>query len=189
MAQVTPNSALGGCTAMEDVVAITNELYRALHRHPNKKPSDVEIGAAMQHYQDSRLERVKAIVKVGSDLTRLQACDGWYFYIMQRWITPWIGLDMLAVNIAKLCSGGNKLNFVEFQGQRGLLGWQDSMAEEAEKQTTVKASGGRASSWGGDLRRLLPLLTGALLCFTSVLWFVFPGDSEHALAGLDPAIT
>ncbi|EEQ35340.1 uncharacterized protein MCYG_08159 [Microsporum canis CBS 113480] len=40
---VTPNSALGGCTAMEDVVCISNALHAALNLHPNKKPSDVEI--------------------------------------------------------------------------------------------------------------------------------------------------
>ncbi|KAM5442430.1 FAD-dependent monooxygenase dep2 [Microsporum ferrugineum] len=36
--KVTPNSALGGCTAMEDVVCISNALHAALNL-----PSDAEI--------------------------------------------------------------------------------------------------------------------------------------------------
>ncbi|EFR04324.1 FAD binding domain-containing protein [Nannizzia gypsea CBS 118893] len=124
--KVTPNSALGGCTAMEDVVCISNALHAALNLHPNKKPSDVEISAALKFYQDSRLSRVKAIVKVASDLTRLQACDGWAMYIRHRWITPLIGLDALAINIAKLASSAPKLDYVPFIERRGLLGWQDT---------------------------------------------------------------
>lgn len=100
----------------------------------------MEISAAMQEYQGSRIERVKAIVKVGGDLTRLQAFDGWYFYIMQRWVTPWIGLDTLAINIARLCSTGTKLGFVDFPEQKGLLGWQDTIAAEAKKQGWLGAS-------------------------------------------------
>lgn len=53
---------------------------------------------------------------------------------MQRWITPWIGLDNLAVNIAKLCNTGPKSCFVEFDRQRGLLGWQDTMAAEEKRE-------------------------------------------------------
>jgi 2-polyprenyl-6-methoxyphenol hydroxylase and related FAD-dependent oxidoreductases len=166
--KVTPNSALGGCTAMEDSVAIANQLHELLNRHPNKKPSTVEISAAMQDYQDSRIERVKAIVKVGGDLTRLQAFDGWYFYIMQRWVTPWIGLDTLAINIARLCSAGTKLDFVEFPEQKGLLGWQDTIAAEAKKQRLAKRKQQveRAQewwSWNGELQQIWPLLMG-LFC-------------------------
>ncbi|GMG09991.1 unnamed protein product [Aspergillus oryzae] len=134
----TTNSALGGCTAIEDGVAITNQLHQLLNRHRNKKPSTVEISAAMQEYQDSRLDRVKTIVKVGGDLTRLQAFDGWYFYIMQRWLTPWIGLDTLAIKIAKLASTGTNLSFVDFPEQKGLLGWQDTIAVEARKKRAAR---------------------------------------------------
>ncbi|KAL4775263.1 hypothetical protein BDW60DRAFT_204529 [Aspergillus nidulans var. acristatus] len=176
--KVTTNSALGGCTAMEDAAAITNQLHALLNRHPNKKPSTVEISAAMQEYQDSRLARVKTIVKVGGDLTRLQAYDGWYFYIMQRWITPWIGLDTLAINIAKLCSAGTKLSFVDFAEQKGLLGWQDTIAEEAGKERVARRKQQKVLSqkpsqkgwnWQGKLQRIWPLLVGLFLCLSSTL--------------------
>lgn len=187
--KVTPNSALGGCTAMEDSVAIANQLHELLNRHPNKKPSTVEISAAMQDYQDSRIERVKAIVKVGGDLTRLQAFDGWYFYIMQRWVTPWIGLDTLAINIAKLCSAGTKLDFVEFPEQKGLLGWQDTIAAEAKKQRLAKHKQQveRAQewwSWNGELQQIWPLLMGLFLCLGSTLLWLLPSDSQHLWSGV-----
>jgi hypothetical protein len=176
--KVTPNSALGGCTAMEDAAAITNQLHALLNRHPNKKPSTVEISAAVQEYQDPRLARVKTIVKVGGDLTRLQAYDGWYFYIMQRWITPWICLDTLAINIAKLCSAGTKLSFVDFAEQKGLLGWQDTIAEEAGKESVARRKQQKVLSqkpsqkgwnWQGKLQRIWPLLVGLFLCLSSTL--------------------
>ncbi|KAB8069926.1 hypothetical protein BDV29DRAFT_198326 [Aspergillus leporis] len=188
--KVTPNSALGGCTAMEDAVAITNQLHQLLNQHPNKKPSTVEISAAMQEYQDSRLERVKAIVKIGGDLTRLQAFDGWYFYIMQRWITPWIGLDTLAINIAKLCSAGTKLSFVDFPERKGLLGWQDTMMMEAKKERTVcrKQQMERSKKWwylNGDLQQTWPLLVGLFLCFSSTLLWLLPSDPNHVWSGIE----
>jgi hypothetical protein len=75
---VTPNSSLGGSTAMEDAVVIANTLHALLARNPNKKPSDVELHDAMRkEYQETRAERARAIVKAGGILTRQQAYDGW----------------------------------------------------------------------------------------------------------------
>ncbi|KAL4982557.1 hypothetical protein BDW68DRAFT_192064 [Aspergillus falconensis] len=119
--KVTPNSALGGCTAMEDAAAITNQLHELLNRHPNKKLSTWRL-----------------------------------------WITPWIGLDTLAINIAKLCSAGTKLNFVEFAEQKGLLGWGDTIAEKARKERN-------AWNWQGNLQQIWPLLVGLCLCLSSTL--------------------
>lgn len=57
---------------------------------------------------------------------------------MQRWLTPWIGLDTLAINIAKLAGAGTKLSFVDFPEQKGLLGWQDTIAVEARKKRAAR---------------------------------------------------
>ncbi|KAF5975882.1 FAD binding domain-containing protein [Fusarium coicis] len=133
--KVTPNSALGGNTAMEEAVVITNTLHVLLARHPQKKkPSDVELHDVMrQEYQNTRIERARTIVKAGGALTRQQAYDGWKAYITQRWLTPIIGLDTLAQKIAGLCVKAPKLSFVEFEEKRGILGWQDTM--DAEKKS------------------------------------------------------
>ncbi|KAF5665738.1 FAD binding domain-containing protein [Fusarium circinatum] len=160
--KVTPNSALGGNTAIEDAVVITNTLHALLARHPNKKPSDVEIHDAMrQEYQDTRVERARAIVRAGGVLRRQQAYDGWKAYITQRWLTPIIGLDALAQKIAGLCVTAPKLNFVEFDERRGILGWQDTM--EAEKKRAMKGKvveKGKAgiawNNWNGGFEAAFP---------------------------------
>lgn len=122
---------------MEDAVVIANTLHALLAKHPNKKPSDIELHDAMrQEYQETRVERARAIVKAGGALTRQQAYDGWKAYIIQRWLTPIIGLDTLAQKIAGLCVTAPKLDFVEFEERRGILGWQDTI--EAEKGYEMK---------------------------------------------------
>ncbi|OQE39011.1 hypothetical protein PENCOP_c007G00516 [Penicillium coprophilum] len=104
---------------MKDVVVITNNLHELLNWHPKKKPTGVEISAAIKSCQDSLLERAGTVVK-------------------QRWLTPWIGLDKMAIGIAMLRSGGPKLKFVDIPEQRGLLGWQDTIAAEAKKEHETK---------------------------------------------------
>lgn len=178
IAQVTPNSALGGCTAMESAVSIANAIHDALAKHPNKKPTDFEIRDAMQHYQDSRLARVKEIVKVGGDLTRLQAYDGWMAYLTQRWLTPILGMDFLAKNIAELCSGAPKLKYVPFDEQRGLLGWKDTLA--ASKGTK---QGGREAIWDEDFEKIFPRLLGGLIAFAAMVWWVILKDAKYAVPG------
>ncbi|KAK7757299.1 hypothetical protein SLS62_000849 [Diatrype stigma] len=177
--QVTPNSALGGNTAMEDAVVIANALHGALAAHPSKKPTDVEIRDAMQQYQDSRIGRVRAIVKAGGDLTRLQAYDGWKFYMTQRWLTPLIGLDRLAMNIAVLCAGAPKLSYVQFDEQRGRLGWQDTLAAAASTSGREE----KHSAWGewpGDFESASPKIFGALGVLSVAIWaFLLAASHSH----------
>ncbi|EER23620.1 FAD dependent oxidoreductase domain containing protein [Coccidioides posadasii C735 delta SOWgp] len=176
--KITPNSALGGCTAMESVVSIANAIHGLVHAHPNKEPSDVEIRDALQHYQDSRLDRVKGIVEFGAKMTRLQAYDGWWNYITQRWITPVIGLDCLARDASRLFSGTPKLNYVPFEGKAGKLGWNEDSTTRLTRSPGKKAArGGRA------LKRILPVVVGTLMLLSSTLWWVISGDMRHASAG------
>ncbi|KAF5651818.1 FAD binding domain protein [Fusarium sp. NRRL 25303] len=180
-ALVTPNSALGGNTAMEDAVVIANTLHALLAKHPNKKPSDVELHDNMrQEYQDTRVERARAIVKAGGALTRQQAYDGWKAYIIQRWLTPIIGLDILAQRIAGLCVTTPKLNFVEFEDRRGILGWQDTI--EAEKGYEMKGKVAKKkkkktgmfwNNWNGGFEAIFPHIIAILAAIWSVIW-LFP---------------
>ncbi|KAH7199517.1 hypothetical protein DER44DRAFT_729799 [Fusarium oxysporum] len=187
--KVTPNSALGGNTAMEDAVVIANTLHALLARHPNKKPSDVELQDAMrQEYQDTRVDRARAIVKAGGVLTRQQAYDGWKAYITQRWLTPVIGLDTLAQKIAGLCVTAPKLNYVEFEERRGILGWQDTM--EAEKEHAMKGkvakkekTGMSWSNWNGGFEAIFPHISGVLVILWLALWLFHLIASEDHVPG------
>lgn len=177
--KVTPNSALGGCTAMEDAVAVANVLHAAIAAHPNKKPTGVELRDAFGQYQDSRLPRVREIVKIGGDLTRLQAYDGWKYYLIQRWLTPVVGLDSLAKNIAILCTGAPKLSFVPFTQRRGLLRWPDDHDDTrhvANRNVTAdKTKDSRLDSWDGEIEPLVGWLMMSLGVFAAMLWlFVLP---------------
>ncbi|KAK2612306.1 FAD-dependent monooxygenase dep2 [Conoideocrella luteorostrata] len=174
--KVTPNSALGGNTAMEDAVVIANTLHSLLAAHPNKKPSDVELCDAMRKkYQDTRVDRARAIVRAGGDLTRQQAYDGWRAYLVQRWLTPVIGLDTLAKNIAGLCVTAPKLSYVDFEEQRGILGWQDTLAAEREKEQQDKMveRENENLSWSGwidGFEAVFPQILGLLAGLWLAIW-------------------
>lgn len=195
--QVTPNSALGGNTAMEDAVVLANTLHALLAVHPNKKPSDVELREAMQRYQDGRVDRTRAIVKVGGDLTRQQAYDGWKAYFVQRWLSPVVGLDALAKNIAGLSVTAPKLSYVDFEEKRGVLLWQDTLAAEQEKErdlrekSAVGKKNGRLESgwlrswrgWSGDFESIFPQLLAVLVALWSAIWLFHLGFSRQYILG------
>ncbi|KAF5258648.1 hypothetical protein FOXYS1_10763 [Fusarium oxysporum] len=171
--KVTPNSALGGNTAMEDAVVIANTLHALLARHPNKKSN-----------------RARAIVKAGGVLTRQQAYDGWKAYITQRWLTPVIGLDTLAQKIAGLCVTAPKLNYVDFEERRGILGWQDTM--EAEKEHSMKGkvakkekTGMTWSNWNGGFEAIFPHISGVLVILWLALWLFHLIASEDHVPGFE----
>ncbi|KAL0769515.1 hypothetical protein CaCOL14_008823 [Colletotrichum acutatum] len=150
--KVTPNSALGGNTAMEDAVTLANTIHALLGTHSNKKPSDVELRDAMRDkYQNARVDRARAIVKVGGDLTRQQAYDGWKAYFVQRWLTPIVGLDTLAKNIAGLCVTAPKLTYVDFDEKRGILGWQDTLSAVREREVREEDERLKSEPSWGDL--------------------------------------
>jgi len=194
--KVTPNSALGGNTAIEDAVTVANTLHALLAVHPNKKPSTVELQDAFREkYQNARVDRVRAIVKVGGDLTRQQAYDGWKPYLTQRWLTPIVGLDTLAKNIAGLCVTAPKLSYVDFEEKRGLLGWQDTMAVEKEREmrrenaTRVEARHGKGKlllswdDWSGGFEAVFPQVLGVLVFVWSAVWLFHLAFSKHYIQG------
>lgn len=86
--KVTPNAAFGGNLAIEDAVVLANEIVAMVRRHPNKKASDGEVEVAMRRYQGGRLARVREVFGVCWALTRLQAFDGWWFWVLQRGVLP-----------------------------------------------------------------------------------------------------
>ncbi|KMU88854.1 monooxygenase [Coccidioides immitis H538.4] len=180
--KITPNSALGGCTAMESVVSIANAIHGLVHAHPNKEPSDVEIRDALQHYQDSRLDRVKGIVEFGAKMTRLQAYDGWWNYITQRWITPVIGLDCLARDASRLFSGAPKLNYVPFEGKAGKLGWNEDSSTRLTRSPGKKVVDRGEGPWSG-----IPLGCGpfSLVLLSPTIWVgISSGYRRNASAGI-----
>ena len=166
---------------MESAVALANTIHRTLALHPNKKPSNVEMRLALQTYQDSRLARVKEIFNVSWMLTRLQAYDGWLMYLVQRWVMPVIGLDFVAKNVARTCSEAPKLDYVEFEEESGTLGWKEKEAMVGKKAAVEEKK--RAALWYGGGERILPMVFGGLVLFSSALWWLVGGQRMHVLPG------
>ena len=165
---------------MESAVALANTIHRTLALHPNKKPSNVEMQLALQTYQDSRLARVKEIFNVSWMLTRLQAYDGWLMYLVQRWVMPVIGLDFVAKNVAKTCSEAPKLDYVAFEEERGTLGWTERKEAMVGKEPVEKR---KKEVWYGGAERILPMVFGGLVLFSSALWWLVAGQRMHVLPG------
>ncbi|KAF4778492.1 hypothetical protein HER10_EVM0005774 [Colletotrichum scovillei] len=169
--KVTPNSALGGNTAMEDAVTLANAIHALLGTHSNKNPSDVELRDAMRDkYQNARVDRARVIVKVGGDLTRQQAYDGWKAYFVQRWLTPIVGLDTLAKNIAGLCVTAPKLTYVDFDEKRGILGWQDTLSAVKEREAREDDERLNSGPSWGDLNGGFESVFPQVLAVLVALW-------------------
>jgi hypothetical protein len=140
---------------------------------------------------------VRAIVKVGGDLTRQQAYDGWKPYLVQRWLTPIVGLDTLAKNIAGLCVTAPKLSYVDFNEKRGKLGWQDTMAVEKERDMhhkNVREPGakhlrdGRLLSWddwSGGFEAVFPQVLGILVVTWSAVWLFHLAFGKEYVPGFE----
>jgi hypothetical protein len=181
---------------MEDAVTVANTLHALLATHPNKKPSTVELQDAFRdNYQNARIDRVRAIVKVGGDLTRQQAYDGWKPYLVQRWMTPIVGLDTLAKNIAGLCVTAPKLTYIQFQQKKGILDWQDTVADAKEQEmhdgnvTGVRAEYNKGKrllmldGWCGGFEAIFPQILGVLVVIWSTVWLFHLRFSTHCIAG------
>ena len=163
---------------MESAVSLANTIHRAVNMHPNKKPSDAEMRVALQSYQDSRLKRVKEIYDVSWMLTRLQAYDGWLMYLIQRWVMPIIGLDFVAKNVAQTCSEAPKLDYVQFNEDKGTLGWK-----EKEGACNVQVVGPKKKTiWDRGVEQILPMMFGAMVFSSALLWAV-GSDTRHTLPG------
>lgn len=96
--KVTPNAGFGGNIGLEGAVALANEIYAAVEEAKKKgegkeekkqdKPTDEAIRRAFANYQEAHRPRAKHYYRLSWVWTRMQAYDGWGWYIAQRWILP-----------------------------------------------------------------------------------------------------
>ncbi|KAH7309685.1 FAD dependent oxidoreductase domain-containing protein [Stachybotrys elegans] len=163
--KVTPNAGLEGNMAMESSAVLANELVAAVNLHPNKKPSDEEIRLAFKKYHEIRTPRVKELFDISWMLTRLQAYDGWRFYIIQRCLLPFIFMQV-AKQIATAMSGAPVLSFVPFSQRSGKVEWK-KQAWELEKKIKSQSGSGITSSNG----LIASIASTALLAYTATVWY------------------
>ncbi|KKY37793.1 putative fad binding domain containing protein [Diaporthe ampelina] len=85
----TPNAGLGFNNALQDVVALVNELHRLLG--PSDKdiaPSEADLGALFYRYQDGRRERVLDDYKFSAHNTRLCAWPNTTYWLVDQYVMP-----------------------------------------------------------------------------------------------------
>ncbi|KAL8754366.1 MAG: hypothetical protein Q9184_005136 [Pyrenodesmia sp. 2 TL-2023] len=121
--KVTPNSAMGGTSAMEDSIVLANTIHGITQSHPDRKPSKQEVTAALQQYQEERKPRLDKIHSEAAMVTRLMAYDKWYLYLVMRWLLPLIGLAPLIHAVSKTGSEGPRLKYTQVDEARGTMPW------------------------------------------------------------------
>lgn len=123
---------------MEDSIALANMIHEiTTSQHPDGKPSKSEVTTALQQYQAERLPRLKKIHDESAFVTRLQAYDTWFLYLLMRWILPWIGLAPIVHNVSKLGSQGPRLKYVEVNEEQGTIPWLNPQPKSTAKTATA----------------------------------------------------
>lgn len=88
----TPNAGLGFNNALQDVVALVNELNRLLDEPGDKHvaPSEKELGALFYRYQDARREGVRDDYDFSAHSTRLCAWPNTTYWLVDQYVIPFI---------------------------------------------------------------------------------------------------
>lgn len=84
------------------------------------------VSAVFEEYQELRKPRMKKVLNLAYQLTRLQAWDGPLMKLTQRYVIPWVGDERVADHFAGIVKGGVKLDFVPTPDHRpGSWEWDD----------------------------------------------------------------
>lgn len=128
--KLTINLAFGGNSALESTAAFVNLLHREVKAHPDRKMSQETISTIFEEYQNQRKPRMKKVLNLAYQMTRLQAWDGWFMKFIQRWIIPLVGDGKVADHFAELVKGGHRLDFVPVPPHReGWIPFNDEKEE------------------------------------------------------------
>lgn len=98
-----------------------------------------------------------------ASLTRLHAYDGLINYIIMRWVVPLQGVKPMADQLAELCAGAPKFDFIPLKKQRsGTIKWKDD--------DPVLESGKAAPI---NIKGAAPMLAGVFFLISLMMVFVF----------------
>ncbi|CAJ2505538.1 Uu.00g129320.m01.CDS01 [Anthostomella pinea] len=167
--KATPNIALGGNTAMEDIVVLCNQLHALLGEHGGTRPSAAALDSLFATYQEERKERAKYIVSLSGLASRVQAGAS-TLHKVAGWLMPKLPVAPVASDLSKYIRAGPKLDYVKVRDfAAGRLAWKDD--EEMEKRMRSKVVGGNATHSSG-VRRLWQMASaaGAVVMLFSAAW-------------------
>lgn len=129
----TPNAGLGFNNALQDVVALVNELHRLLEEPGDKDvaPSEKDLGALFYRYQDARREGVLDDYNFSAHTTRLVAWPNTTYWLVDQYVIPFIPSFnnlMMKVKGSPAISKALCLDFVEGEEPfEGKIPWVHQM--------------------------------------------------------------
>lgn len=152
--QLTINLAFGGNSALESTAAFVNVLNRELKALPaGEKLSQETISEAFEEYQGLRKPRMKKVLNLAYQLTRLQAWDGWFMKFIQSWVIPWVGDGQVVDHFSELVRAGHRLDFVPVPSHKeGYVPFNDELKDE---QGPLYETHKAPSDFGSVIRRVV----------------------------------
>ncbi|KAI9785106.1 MAG: hypothetical protein M1816_000517 [Peltula sp. TS41687] len=166
--KLTINLAFGGNSALESTAALVNLLHHELKTHPDQKMSRETISTIFEQYTELRKPRMKKVLNLAYQLTRLQAWDGFLMKMIQRFGIPWVGDDRVADHFAKIVQAGVKLDFVPVPDHaKGTWEWDDERAATRPEQGQAVVSSSGNKGWlAGPLSNLHLFIVSCILVVT-----------------------
>lgn len=146
--KVTPNFALGANCALDSSAALLNEVVSLVKSGPEgTRPSRSAISAMFERYQESRKPRMQRAFDVTHFLTRIHSCDGPLNHFIMRVIFPLTGQAVYADQLADLCAGAPKFNFLPMEYPNpSTVAWKDEIVGQnkgSEKMQLLSKLGGK----------------------------------------------
>ncbi|KAI3393383.1 hypothetical protein diail_4312 [Diaporthe ilicicola] len=133
----TPNAGLGFNNAVQDVVALVNELHGLVAAGGRDvAPSEAELGALFYRYQDARRGPVREDYKFSAHLTRLCAWPNTTYWLVDQYVMPAIPRVNKLLTKYKFSPAISKalcLDFVEGEEPfEGKVPWVHPMKKSAK---------------------------------------------------------
>ncbi|KAI1460518.1 FAD/NAD(P)-binding domain-containing protein [Annulohypoxylon moriforme] len=173
----TPNQGLGYNNGLQDAVALTNELYRAIHTpsqqygdEKNKNgPSLETLSTAFERYQNSRIDDVIEDWNLSITETRMSAWYNPLYWAFDCLVSPYlprfVNALMLRYLISERARRGHVLDFLDDKEPfpAGTIPWDHPIPGRAGLATPEKVRRSSASSFLGIFSVLFLSMTASLM--------------------------
>ncbi|KAI0889437.1 FAD/NAD(P)-binding domain-containing protein [Annulohypoxylon maeteangense] len=173
----TPNQGLGYINGLQDAVALTNELHRAIHtpsrqygdENDKNGPSLETLSAAFERYQNSRMDDVKEDWTLSIIETKMSAWYNsvyWAFdYFVQPYFPRFINLLVLRFIISGRARKGQVLNFLDDKEPfpTATIPWKYPIPGRAALAEPRKVGRSSASSFLGIFSVLFLSMTASVV--------------------------
>lgn len=178
---MTPNFALGANCALDSSAALLNEVVGLVKSVPDgTRPPRAAISAAFERYQEARKPRMQRAFDASHFLTRIQSCDGPLNHFIMRVIFPLIGQAVYANQLADLCAGAPKFNFLPIEYPNpSTFAWKD----EAVGQSQGSEKQPQSVDGGKKPPRYVAMELGSLLLILVLFFTIFHPGQDRGVTG------